>query len=108
MRFTFCSWGRLFSSYDDIKMCWTGAVLGTLATFSEPGHRREEMCLFMMPRTMTAFWKYVTNRMVNPPDVPGFKVFLFVITMAAIAYAHEHEQDTMKPIVKTFSKYALQ
>ena len=56
---------------------------------------------------MTAFWKFVTNRMVNPPDVPGFKVFLFVITMAAIAYAHEHEQDTMKPIVKTFSKYAL-
>ena len=82
--------------------------MGTLATLAEPGHRRDEMCLFMIPRTMTAFWKWVENRTVNTPHIPNFKVYLFVITMAAIAYAHEHEQDTMKPIVKTFGKYALE
>jgi hypothetical protein len=81
---------------------------GAAATLWEPGKRRDEMTMFLIPRFLTAFTIFLQRRLPwIPKSVPLLKTVLFMMAVSSIAYAEHNEPTVMKPIVKTFCAKVL-
>jgi hypothetical protein len=62
----------------------------------EPVGRRIELALYVLPKTIEAFWKWLKKRNLVT-DVPNGEIVLFAIAMAVIMYCYQNEEKNIKP-----------
>ena len=77
---------------------WTPILAGFLSTFAilwEPAHRRHELVLYLLPKSLEAFWKFLQKRNLVK-SLPNGEVLIFAIGMAIIMYCYQNEDKCIK------------
>ena len=87
-----------------------GSVAGGFATLWEPARRREEMTPFVMSRFLPAFYIFLRKRskFIRNTKITCFKEILFALSLSVIAYARLHENELLKPSIRTVCNYILE
>ena len=73
--------------------------------FLEPESRRNEICLYILPRFLEAFWNMMKHRKFVKP-VPGGENIVFALATGLIAYFYNKEDKAIKNSLReVFQKF---
>lgn len=82
---------------------WTPILSGFFSSFGilwEPAGRRLELALYMLPKTLEAFWKWLKHRNLVK-SVPFGEILLFAFAMGVIMHCYQNEEKSIKPTYKS-------
>jgi hypothetical protein len=92
----FWAYVRYFNRYDN-GMIITGGIVGCVTgILLEKPARRCEMCIWMLPRTMSCFLNFLKRREQLKIDPKRWYVLVFCVCMAALQYGLENMPETVR------------
>ena len=95
-----CAYVTLANKGDSPAMLWA-SLAAMPASFIESSAKISEFSLYVMPRFLDAFWKFLKRRGLVS-SIPGFQVLLFSFCTGIMSYASFVEQDIIKGTLKQF------
>lgn len=99
-KITICAYVTFMNKGDSPAMFWASLAVMP-ASLIETSAKISEFSLYVMPRFLDAFWKFLKRRGLVY-SIPMFQVFLFSLCTAIMSYASFIENDIIKGTLKNF------
>lgn len=99
-KITICTYVTYINKGDSLAMFWASLAVMP-ASLIESSGKISEFSLYVMPRFLDAFWKFLKRRNLVK-SIPMFQVFLFSLCTSIMSYSTFVENDIIKGTLKNF------
>lgn len=81
-----------------------GGLVCGLSILFERANRRKELCLFVVPHTLFAFYTWMKGKNLASP-IPYGSVLLYALSMISIMHAYEREPESLSLLLNGILRY---